>query len=369
MMRLPVNLNSLRGFSLIELMVALLIGLLVMAGVIQVAMNSKRSYLDNQETAFIQDNTRYALDIIAKDFRATGYKGCASNQPTIVNVIKETQKALVAGAFDGPAITGFEASAPGELGSKEAVDALKAVIIKKDAIDLPDSITLRTISNENEVTLRNQVISSGTLNTWQPMNYPAFTPLMVIDANCQNVSLLIADEETAGGNSISYSAATTKNCEKGLIANANFQCGSGAVNMHKPLSSGSSIFPYVANTYYIGPSVVTGMPALKRRYLRPGENNLLYSTEEIAQGVEDMQITYGIAKVNANGEREYVASGAFVKAGDVKDWTLVIAVRIELTLRSSLPIMPKDTGKDSKSPDGVLRKTVASTISLRNWGS
>lgn len=345
--------NALRGFSLIELMVAMLVGLLVMAGVIQVAFNSKRSYLDNQETAFIQDNTRYALDIIAKDFRATGYKGCAANDPIIVNVISDDQKNRVQNAFNLnlQSITGFEASVPDNL---TTANELQKVI--PDAAPRPDSITLRTVSNENEVTLRSQNISSSTLNSWQPMQYTAGTPLMVVDANCQSVSLLMTDQDAAGGTRIQYQ---NNNCAQGLIANSTFECGAGAVNALKTVSSGSSIFPYIANTYYIGPSIVTGMPALKRRYIRTDGGNLSYSTEEIAQGVENMQIQYGL-----DPDKDGIVADLFVDASNAIDWNTVIAVRIVLTLRANVPTLPID----NNSPDGFLRKTVASTISLRNWG-
>jgi type IV pilus assembly protein PilW len=344
-----------RGFSLIELMVAMLIGLLVLAGVIQVVLNSKRSFLDNQETAFIQDNTRYALDIIAKDFRATGYRGCAADEPVIVDVIKTDSKKSVADAFgnDLPAVSGTEAGTPESL----KVDKLDTVIPSDESIPLPDALTLRTVSNENELTLRSQDISTSKLTTWQEMDYPAGTPIMVIDASCQNIALLMTDTDLDKKTELTY---TKNSCAKGLTSIASFDCSTGNINKIKLLSTGSSLFPYVANTYFIGPSVTEGMPALKRRYIKVNKGELNYSTEEIAQGVENMQVTYGV-----DSDRDGAVDGAFTTATDVKDWKNVIAINIELTLRSSMRVLP--VGKEKKE-DGFLRKKVASTISLRNRG-
>ncbi|HEY6530495.1 MAG TPA: PilW family protein [Cellvibrionaceae bacterium] len=351
-----------RGFSLIELMVAMLIGVLVLAGVIQVVLNSKRSFMDNQETAFIQDNTRYAMDIIAKDFRAAGYKGCARNEPNIVNVVNSDVAASIEGAFDfnTKPVSGKEST------SKADFKDDKLTFLPANA--LPDSITLRTVANENEATLRSHNPASKTITTWQTAEYSAGTPLMIVDANCQNIALLLAnaaeDEEAASSEASTEIKYTNKNCgDGGLISIEEFDCSSGGkTNKVKSLSPGSKIFPYVVNTYFIGKSnaaINETMPALKREYLRMEKGVPTYSTEEIAQGVEDMQITYGLDE-DRNGT---VDEDKFIKASEVTaaQWSRVIAIHIELTLRSNLPVNAA-VGDDG----GFLRKKVASTISLRN---
>ena len=46
------------GFSLVELMVAILIGLIILAGVIQVVTTSKSTFFGQEEMSFIQENAR-----------------------------------------------------------------------------------------------------------------------------------------------------------------------------------------------------------------------------------------------------------------------------------------------------------------------
>ncbi|MEY4588096.1 MAG: hypothetical protein RL497_172 [Pseudomonadota bacterium] len=381
------SLHTLRGFSLIELMVAMLIGLLVLSGVIQVVLNSKRSFLDNQETAFIQDNTRYALDIIAKDFRSSGYNGCANNNdPAIVNVINDATKAKLPGAFDfsKKSLSGLEGKTPEpdpdpEKNKKDDTDHLPKTIKrprtkeeeeKVGAPPIPDTITLRTVSNENEVILNKHNPASGTFTTWQKLEYKKGTPLIIIDANCQNIALLLAnapdDDATEevkknAAHNMSYTS-NTANCDPGLTAASEFKCGEGKTNKIKPLSSGSSILPYVVNTYFIGKAVSSSdkkMPALKRRYIRVDGSDPIYAEEEIAQGVENMQITYGLDNTDDNTVN---VDGDFITAEKVAAtaWDKVVAIKIELTLRSNLPV-----GKTGQ-PDDYLRKFVSSTISMRN---
>ena len=64
------------GFSLIELMIAMLIGLIILSGVIQIVISSKRSYLDNQAISQIQENARFALDTLGREVKVAGYFGC-----------------------------------------------------------------------------------------------------------------------------------------------------------------------------------------------------------------------------------------------------------------------------------------------------
>lgn len=57
------------GVSLIELMVALVISLVLIAGAIQVYINSRQTYEVNETLARLQETARYALSVIEPDLR------------------------------------------------------------------------------------------------------------------------------------------------------------------------------------------------------------------------------------------------------------------------------------------------------------
>jgi len=78
-----------RGLSLVELMIALTLSLVLLAGVIQVMSSSKQSYILEDGMSRMQENARYALDRIASDL-STAYvedKGSAKRY-NLVNVLK-----------------------------------------------------------------------------------------------------------------------------------------------------------------------------------------------------------------------------------------------------------------------------------------
>src|SRR5207247_7593952 len=64
------------GFSLVELMVAMTITIIVMAGVIAIFVNSKKAYTNQDRIARVQENGRFAMYYLMRDIRMAGYTGC-----------------------------------------------------------------------------------------------------------------------------------------------------------------------------------------------------------------------------------------------------------------------------------------------------
>jgi type IV pilus assembly protein PilW len=61
------------GLSLVELMVALVLGLVLMSGVIQVFLSSRQTYSTNEAVSRMQENGRFALEFISRSARLAGY--------------------------------------------------------------------------------------------------------------------------------------------------------------------------------------------------------------------------------------------------------------------------------------------------------
>lgn len=65
-----------RGFSLVELMIAMLLGLILIMGVMQIFIASKQTYSVQQSAATIQENARFVLSRISSELRQVGMFGC-----------------------------------------------------------------------------------------------------------------------------------------------------------------------------------------------------------------------------------------------------------------------------------------------------
>lgn len=64
------------GFSLVEIMLAMALGLILLAGISQVYLGFKRTYRAQENIARLQENGRFATDILSKNIRMAGYGGC-----------------------------------------------------------------------------------------------------------------------------------------------------------------------------------------------------------------------------------------------------------------------------------------------------
>ncbi len=62
-----------QGFTLVEVMVAMAIGLLMMAGILQISAASKESSRLQRNMGFVQENIRSAMELLARDIRQAGY--------------------------------------------------------------------------------------------------------------------------------------------------------------------------------------------------------------------------------------------------------------------------------------------------------
>ncbi|PUA27958.1 MAG: hypothetical protein B0W54_15730 [Cellvibrio sp. 79] len=73
------------GLSLVELMIAITLGLILMGGVIQLFLSSRESFQVQQSTSGIQESGRLASEFINRDLRMAGFTGFRGRAPLIKN--------------------------------------------------------------------------------------------------------------------------------------------------------------------------------------------------------------------------------------------------------------------------------------------
>ena len=68
-------LRTQRGFSLVEMMIAMTIGLMITAGLVTIFSNTANSQQELRRSAQQIENGRYAMDVVSQDLQVTGYFG------------------------------------------------------------------------------------------------------------------------------------------------------------------------------------------------------------------------------------------------------------------------------------------------------
>ncbi len=74
---MKTNRQQVTGFSLTEILVALVISSILMYGVVSIMVGSKRTYALQNELAKLQDNARFIMEDMIFNLRMAGFRGCA----------------------------------------------------------------------------------------------------------------------------------------------------------------------------------------------------------------------------------------------------------------------------------------------------
>ena len=85
--RLPIQAPAQSGVSLVELMVAMVLGLFLIFGAVTIYSKSRSTYRTTEAVARLQETARYAFDAIEPDVRMASYWGLASRADYIVNSV------------------------------------------------------------------------------------------------------------------------------------------------------------------------------------------------------------------------------------------------------------------------------------------
>jgi len=72
------------GFSMIELLIAMMLGLFLMAALVEVLLNGKQSFTAVNDLSRLQENGRIATSMIVSDLKRAGYMGGNSDIPNII---------------------------------------------------------------------------------------------------------------------------------------------------------------------------------------------------------------------------------------------------------------------------------------------
>lgn len=329
-----------RGFSLIELMVSMTIGLFIILGVLVVYVGGIRSFAVNDALSRVQESGRFALEFLARDIRVAGFQaGCSS----VNNLLNETGSGysedlhLVAGGIKGWNNSAGDFSA--QLTNYQT--GTDVLLLKNSASDTGLSATGNTPKNANVINLTSASgVEKGEI-------------LLVADAGgCdlfQNRSNASAHGLTRG--------ASNNNPGPG---NKN----PGANDFSHQYDGDMDIYRLQSRLYYIGRGS-NGFPALRRASLSAG--GTLGGDAELVGGIENMQIEYG---VDTNSD---ASVDVYRDASAVTNWGRVLSARISLLVAGeaervlevatdTLPA-PFDTVDTS---DRRLRKVFISTVALRN---
>ncbi len=307
------------GFTVVELMVALVLGLILLAGILQIYLSTKRTHTITEGLSRLQESTRFSLDMMARDIRMAGFVPCGRPQTT-ATLVNDADTFWWSDIFEQP-IQGFEGnvsafpSGPNFTGRVESADAL-LILRGGSKVAAVDSYAAGTFQMQRS--LGADWVEDGTLMVACDPRHAAFFQA----GNYSNGSPSSLSVST-GGN-------LPGNCSTDLGDPAPATCSSaGQPGTNYSFGDDAQLVDYKAVIYYIADSPSGDDRSLYREYLLvDGSSNIDTDPEELLQGVDNMQLMYGVDP-DGNGVAE-----RYIQANDVTDWSQVVTVRIGLLLAS-----------------------------------
>ena len=371
------------GLSLVEMMIAMVIGLVLMLGVIQVFTASQAASRLSEGAARVQENARFALDFLERDIRMAGHMGCINDQAHVVRGEGDPQVHLGADEGSGApldfrvAIQGYEApdTAPGDtltMGETWAAPgSLPAALagLSPAPAGGSDVLVLRYLAAEG-VPVENITVDGGDSQ---------------LDMDTDRVARL-----TAGGvgEPTLFGVADCGHADifRGSLASDAVTAAGVDLGRYTAQPVGQTmLYRGESMVYYVGRNATTGLPGLRRaRANGAGEYTV---NEELVEGIESLQLLFGLDTTTAIGVDQAPAGNitTLATASDVTtdtgstgagQWLRVGQVKLGLLASSPSPasagagVNPVSVLGVAVEPgdgnDGRLRSAYEVTVALRN---
>lgn len=339
----------LRGLTLIELMIAIVLGLLITIVAITVLLSNRQVYTATENLGRIQENTRTAFELMARDVREAAGNACESDLP-VVNVLNNptanwwTDFSGGVTGYDGA--TAFPDAAFGAAGSTTGLR-----VAGTDAIDLKSAVA-------SGITIEDHQPASADfkLNTTAHGISPGD---VVMACDFDHAAIFQVSNSNPGtnpnvvhniGGSVSPGNATKCLSMTGACSPTGYVFGCKGGEAPPAGCAPADRWPaQIAKLrmtrWYVGHNP-RGRQSLYQSSIQNSGGILGKQNNEIVEGVRDMQLTYLLS-----------GAAGYVVATPGLDWSKVVAVRINMVME----------GEDRVGTDGnVLDRPLIHTVTIRN---
>lgn len=312
------------GFSLIELLVALVLGTLVVLATTGIFISNKQSYNTTQSTSRIQENARSAFEMLSRELREAGANPCSRGLP-MANVLRDKKS--------GDPLPGWwnNWNAPLQ-GYPNGAATPVAVAAGTDAVNI-------MYGQDYGVFVENHNPAAASFKANRTDGLQTDDLLMVCDYS--QTAVFQATNVNAASGTIVHNPGSGLNCTKGL--GLPVSCSGPAIGSGKAFPEGSRIARLQASLWYVAKNGRGDGTSLYRVQMLKGK---VQDPEEIAEGVTNLQLSY----LGPSG-----AGPAYQDS--LTNYADATAVNVHMTIQDT-----QSTGTDNKP---IVRQLM-NVVSLRN---
>ncbi len=295
------------GFTLVELLIALVIGSLVVITALHAYARGREIYSVNERIARLQEQGRVALSVIEPDVEMAGFYGF-THSADVVQLVRGgadtdaselRQFPVIAGGAMPAAVAGLPAGAHA-CGVNFALD-----------VSMP-------VQGSNNVFALGR--NSTGCEPYQRRAQPGADTLTLRRVTTQPAS--------AEANRLQVYASRDASRTKTVLFVSGAAPGA--------LDEDHRVHDFIVRSYYVAADSVgqRNYPALRVKALTRAGSSLSFDEDEVMAGIEDFQVQFGVAASGeSNGQATKYVNPDF---GDLP-WVQVVSVRIWLRVRADVP--------------------------------
>lgn len=353
-----------RGQSLIQVLVAVAIGMVLLLGVGQIFLGSNETYRSNDALARIQENGRFASEFLSYDLHHAGFLGCdAAEYPSVNNIIDLDRMSNEAASAVDPdledSIRGYTVEDDGSLPA-ELVDL---GLDTSGVLPGTDVVVVRRAAPCGGGRVSDPMSQyQGPIDVSDAIACGFIEGDVVLITDCQRADLFRITDNSAGGGGGHGGGGGGTGGDNQLVFSGNLNGPDGGPGeLGRRYAEDAHAYRFVTSIYYIAENP-ENRPALYRDRLLGGD----LVSEELVEGIESLAFEYG---EDTNGDR---TADDYRREDDVVDWVDVVSVRYELVSRSSEDGLTEDPqtyrlgGQQVTADDNRLRRVFGSTAAIRN---
>lgn len=369
-----------RGFSLIELMVAITLGLLLTAGLVQLFSATRVTFNTNDALARVQENGRFALENLKSALREAGTLGFCAGQVPITSHLNTGCSGGIDDFFNPDfSVVGWEYAGTGltesytlptdlDPGTASASDWDSSA----NSPDLPTQLSGLVSPGSDVLVTRNLVVvDSFTADPLNPHDPDEDITLTASSELRDNSVLLITDCSSADLFQNTAGPSDSKLSSSGGSCSSPGPGNDGSIDWSTTYNDSMQTFRIEQVAYYIGVNDA-GEPGLYRWNMSNG--TAAARAEEIIEGAENLQILYGFSRVAPDGDGQHVNNWLSADEIPTDGWPQVIALRVGMSVRSTErgDLDNSDITLDLASAqitapgDGRIRQGFSTAVALRN---
>jgi len=333
--------RHIQGFSLIELMTAITIGLIIMVGLSSVFVNSSIANREMKSTAEQIENGRYAIETMSQDLRHAGVYGELSSFPA-VPATADPCAAPTAGAVSATNNAAIAIPVQRVIGGTDCTTLLTSANLQANS----DIIAVRRVET-TRLPVTCTTTATVTANTVYLQTIPSAAEVQL------GVAGTIDSTKNATGNA---TGATMVRRDTTVAAGSTAGTCGAAVTDQFPIVA-ASIRKYVTHIYFVAPcsvpadnnasGICTGasddngrpIPTLKR--LEMGASGA-FSIVPLVEGIESIRVQYGLDTIptTADVNTGLVGDGvtdSYTSTPSLADASNAISLRLYVLARNTAP--------------------------------